>query len=214
MAPRPDVSEKRRTEIVEAAARVFSHKGFNGARMDDIVLETGLSKGLLYWYFKSKDAIILALLERLLRPELKRVEVLAEAAGPARTRLIGFAESIVMDIQRMERLMPITFEFYSLAFRNRVMKEAFQEFFRTFIEGIQKVIDQGIEGGEFRRVDSRKIALALMAAFEGNILLWVFDRTLADLGQLRLSTELILNGIGRATAVGRHQNVPKREARQ
>ena len=195
MAPRPDVSEKRKDEIVEAAARVFSRKGFSGTRMDDIVQETGFSKGLLYWYFKGKDAIILALLERLLRPELSRVQALAEAGGSARERLLGFAESMVKDIQRMESIMPITFEFYSLAFRNRVMRGAFQEFFRTFIGGIEAVIRQGIQGDEFRSVDSRRIALALMAGFEGNILLWVFDRTLADLGQLRLSAELILNGI-------------------
>jgi AcrR family transcriptional regulator len=199
MAPRPDVSEKRRTEIVEAAAHVFSEKGFDGARMDDIVQETGLSKGLLYWYFKSKDAIIIALLERLLRPELDRVHALAETPGSARQRLLAFAESMVKDIERMQRLMPITFEFYSVAFRNKIMKRTFREFFRIFTEGIQRVIEQGISIGEFRKVDSRMTALALMAAFEGNLLLWVFDRSLSDLGQLRLSAELILQGIEKNT---------------
>ena len=177
MAPRPDVSDKRKAEIVEAAARVFSKKGFGGARMDDIVQETGLSKGLLYWYFKSKDALIVALLERLMRPELNRVRTLADAGGPARERLVAFAESMVKDIALMERLMPITFEFYSVAFRNKVMKKAFQEFFRIFIDGIQRVIEQGIAAGEFRAVDSRRIALAIMASMEGNLLLWVFDRS-------------------------------------
>ncbi|MGO9411342.1 MAG: TetR/AcrR family transcriptional regulator [Spirochaetia bacterium] len=197
MAPRPDVSDKRKAEIVEAAARVFSKKGFGGARMDDIVQETGLSKGLLYWYFKSKDALIVALLERLMRPELNRVRTLADAGGPARERLVAFAESMVKDIALMERLMPITFEFYSVAFRNKVMKKAFQEFFRIFIDGIQRVIEQGIAAGEFRAVDSRRIALAIMASMEGNLLLWVFDRSMADLAQLRLSTDLILRGIER-----------------
>ncbi len=197
MAPRPDVSDKRKAEIVEAAARVFSKKGFGGARMDDIVQETGLSKGLLYWYFKSKDALIVALLERLMRPELNRVRTLADAGGPARERLVAFAESMVKDIALMERLMPITFEFYSVAFRNKVMKKAFQEFFRIFIDGIQRVIEQGITAGEFRAVDSRRIALAIMASMEGNLLLWVFDRSMADLAQLRLSTDLILRGIER-----------------
>jgi len=195
MAPRPDVSEKRRTEIVEAAAHVFAEKGFDGARMDDIVQEAGLSKGLLYWYFKSKDAIIVALLERLLRPELDRVQALARAPGAARERLLTFAESMVQDIERMERLMPITFDFYSIAFRNKTMKKTFREFFRIFTDGIQQVIDQGIGNGEFRKVDSRRVALALMAASEGSILLWVFDRSLSDLAQLRLSMELILRGI-------------------
>jgi TetR/AcrR family fatty acid metabolism transcriptional regulator len=200
MAPRPDVSEKRRTEIVEAAAHVFAEKGFDGARMDDIVSETGLSKGLLYWYFKSKDAIIVALLERLLKPELDRVHALATAPGTARERLVAFADSMVTDIERMEKLMPITFDFYAIAFRNRTMKKTFREFFRIFTDGIESVIDQGIRSGEFRRVDSRRVALAFMAASEGNLLLWVFDRSLSDLAQLRLSIELILRGIERRSA--------------
>ena len=198
MAPRPDVSDKRKAEIVEAAARVFSKKGFGGARMDDIVQETGLSKGLLYWYFKSKDALIVALLERLMRPELNRVRTLADAGGPARERLVAFAESMVKDIALMERLMPITFEFYSVAFRNKVMKKAFQEFFRIFIDGIQRVIEQGIDRG---RVPQRLIPAGSPSPSwrpsEGNLLLWVFDRSMADLAQLRLSTDLILRGIER-----------------
>jgi AcrR family transcriptional regulator len=214
MAPRPDVSEKRRTEIVEAAAHVFSQKGFDGARMDDIVQETGLSKGLLYWYFKSKDAIIIALLERLMRPELNRVHALAEAPGSARQRLLAFAESMVKDIERMERLMPMTFEFYSVAFRNKIMKKTFREFFRIFTGGVQRVIEQGIGNGEFRKVDSRRTALALMAAFEGNLLLWVFDRSLSDLAQLRLSAELILQGIAKGNDGRTRTRSRRKEARE
>ncbi|MFQ5923332.1 MAG: TetR/AcrR family transcriptional regulator, partial [Anaerolineales bacterium] len=56
MSPRPDVSQKRQEQILNAAEKVFSERGFSGARMDDIVREVGLSKGALYWYYKSKDA--------------------------------------------------------------------------------------------------------------------------------------------------------------
>jgi|SRR5208282_4579776 len=126
MAPRADVSEERKTEIVDAAARVFSRKGFSGARMDDIVAESGLSKGLLYWYFKSKDSIIVAIMERLFRPEMDRIRRLASAEGSAGERLMGFAEHTINEIEAMSRFLPITFEYYSLAFRNTTVRKAFQ----------------------------------------------------------------------------------------
>ena len=44
--------------IIEAAVKVFAEQGIGKARMDDIAQETGVSKGTLYLYFKSKDAII------------------------------------------------------------------------------------------------------------------------------------------------------------
>ena len=194
--PRPDVSEKRRAEIVDAAARVFSRKGFNGASMDDIVQETGLSKGLLYWYFKGKDAIIAAILERLFRPELKRARSLVAAPGTARKRLMGLSEAVVKEIELAERFMPITFEFYSLAFRNRTVRQFFQEFFRVFVQAVQEVIEQGILAGEFQRVDSREIAVAMTACFEGALLLWVFDpRMVKREAQIRLGVDLVLRAI-------------------
>ena len=55
MPPRPEVSKERTKQILDAAVKVFSRSGFQQASMDDIVAESGLSKGALYWYFKSKD---------------------------------------------------------------------------------------------------------------------------------------------------------------
>ena len=54
MSPRPDVSKERKQQILDAAEDVFTRKGLDNARMDDIAKRTGLSKGSLYWYFKSK----------------------------------------------------------------------------------------------------------------------------------------------------------------
>ena len=69
MSPRPNVSEERQDQIIEAATRVFSARGFNSARMDDIVAESGLSKGTLYWYFESKEALITAIVDRVFDTE-------------------------------------------------------------------------------------------------------------------------------------------------
>ena len=54
MSPRPDVSEERRSQIIELAIQVFVRDGFSKSRMDDVAKESGLSKGLLYWILKVK----------------------------------------------------------------------------------------------------------------------------------------------------------------
>ncbi len=198
MAPRPDVSEERRSEIVSAAARVFSRKGFSGARMDDIVRESGRSKGLLYWYFKNKDAIIVAIMERLFEPETERIRRQASAEGSAGERLMRFAEHIIKDIETMGRFLPITFEYYSLAFRNTTVKKAFQRFFAAFLDGMAEVISQGIKAGEFRDIDPRAASLAIGAALEGSVLLWLFDRKAIRLGaQIRTTVALVVRGMER-----------------
>ena len=204
MAPRADVSDKRRSEIVGAAARVFSRKGFNGASMDDIVRESGLSKGLLYWYFKSKDAIIVAIMERMFRPEMERIRRLASTEGTAAQRILGLAEYSTRQIEAMSRFIPITFDYYALAFRNRAVREIFREFFEVFLDEVAAVIEQGIASGEFRKIDPRAAALSLGAALEGSLLLWLFDRKLVRLGaQIKTAVGLCVRGMERTRGNGR-----------
>lgn len=76
MSPRPDVSEERKNQILEAAVAVFARLGFQQTRMDDIAQQAGLSKGALYLYYRSKDAIIAALLKYFFAQEFKRLSVI------------------------------------------------------------------------------------------------------------------------------------------
>src|SRR4030095_16958552 len=54
----------RRAEILAAAQRCFARSGFQGASMQDICAEAGMSPGNLYRYFPSKEAIIAGIAER------------------------------------------------------------------------------------------------------------------------------------------------------
>lgn len=65
----------RRTQILQGATAVFARLGYHGARMDDIVKESGLSKGTIYWYFTSKEEIAVELVHQLLRAEEESMEL-------------------------------------------------------------------------------------------------------------------------------------------
>ena len=57
------LKDKRKEQIMNAALNVISVKGYDQSRMDDIVLESDLSKGAIYWYYKSKKDIYLSLVD-------------------------------------------------------------------------------------------------------------------------------------------------------
>jgi AcrR family transcriptional regulator len=61
MARTVDTVEDRRKEILEAALRVFAKKGFSGASNKDIAREAGITPGLIYHYFESKEALLKAI---------------------------------------------------------------------------------------------------------------------------------------------------------
>jgi AcrR family transcriptional regulator len=78
MARKPKVVEDRREQILDAAMRVFASKGFTHATNKDIACEAGITPGLIYHYFESKEAVFKAVIEarsplrilRTLSPEI------------------------------------------------------------------------------------------------------------------------------------------------
>jgi AcrR family transcriptional regulator len=63
MARTPKVVEGRRDQIIDAAMRVFSQKGFARATNKDIAREAGITPGLIYYYFESKEDLLKAIIE-------------------------------------------------------------------------------------------------------------------------------------------------------
>src|SRR5882762_2514081 len=53
-----DAAIDRRTELLDAAVRVFARKGFHASRVGDIAEEAGVAHGLLYHYFRSKEQVL------------------------------------------------------------------------------------------------------------------------------------------------------------
>lgn len=59
----PKAVEDRRTQILDAAMRVFAQKGFSRATNRDVAREAGITTGLIYYYFENKEALLQAVLE-------------------------------------------------------------------------------------------------------------------------------------------------------
>lgn len=198
MSPRPDVSQVRIDQILTAATAVFARQGFHNARMDDIVAESGLSKGALYWYFKSKDDIISAILVNLFERELADLQNLVTKGESASERILEFARNSIEDMKRMMRILPITYEFYALAFRNKKVSQTLRKYLRNYMRILPPIIQQGIQDREFRSVDPKETAIALGAVIEGTTLLWIFDRETIDLEKdVETGVVYILEGIKR-----------------
>lgn len=174
--PRPDVSEERRNQILEAAMSVFSRLGFHEARMDDIAHEAGLSKGALYLYYKSKDAIIGAILRFMFAGEQRQFGRLRDMQGSAAERILALNNLAVSDIERMPLALPIMVEFYATAARDHSVRTFLQDFYREFAAVVAAIVQDGINSGEFRDTNPHDVAIALSALYEGMLVLYVFDR--------------------------------------
>lgn len=194
--PRPDVSEERRNQILEAAARVFARAGFHEARMEDIRQEVGLSKGILYWYFKSKDDLITALLQQLFERDLSSLEALLRQEGTVSERLLLYIDYSAADLEQAADLLPISYEFYALATRQASVRDFLKEYFDKYRQVLAALVQQGVERGEFRPVNAHHIASILVAVSEGLLELAVLDPQAVNWKELsQTSLRLLTQGM-------------------
>ncbi len=196
MDSQTDLKQERRKQILDAAEKVFTQRGFNKARMDDIVAESGLSKGALYWYYKSKDEIILALMDRFFAGEMQAEEELSSIEGNARQQLEVFFDAAFKDIRRFEERMSLGYEFFSLAARTEEVRDAIRGYYRRYQAILSQIIQQGIDSGEFIPIDPDDAATAAISILEGMALLWFIDPEILDWDRIGdLPTRIFLQGI-------------------
>ena len=196
MSPKIDVSEERKAQILEAAKETFTERGFHKTRMSDIAEASGLSKGALYWYFDSKDAIILSLLEKVFEPELRNLKTLLVDDRSAEERLLIYIERTAEDIGRMLKWMPLVYEFLVLAFRRDIIKKSISSYYQRNMELLEELIRQGIDAGEFQPRNIKDTAVALGAIIEGTVMLWIYDPDGIDIrGNIMSSAQILLKGL-------------------
>ena len=88
---RKDIPPQRRKQILGAAAELFSHGGYHGVSVDSIARRAGISKGNLYWYFRSKQEIFQQLFEHVSEEILRPVTDILESDLPPREKLRALA---------------------------------------------------------------------------------------------------------------------------
>jgi AcrR family transcriptional regulator len=81
MSPRTDeqnqtILDRRREEILSAALAEFARKGYSGTKISDIAKSGGISQGLIYHYYKSKDELYASVIEKSIEDSYKIVQVI------------------------------------------------------------------------------------------------------------------------------------------
>lgn len=147
-------AEKRPDEVLDAALDLFIERGFSPTRVEDIAKGAGISKGAVYLYFDSKEAILKALVRRAIVPVAEGAEAIAKAGAgdPAETirsmvRLVAgrLSDPRLSAIPRLVIAESGSFPDVVSMYRREVIDRG--------LGALESVIRQGVESGVFRTVD-------------------------------------------------------------
>jgi len=169
--------EQRSNELLNAAQRVFSLKGFHAANISDVAAEANLSQGTVYHYFESKEELLLAVFARWETGHLQEeIEHALQAQPTAAGKLAFIAQAVTQRVSSSLQLMQASVEFWSHIPRNADIRKGFKRIFRRMADNVASVIQQGIEAGEFRDVDPTVMARLLIATYDGLVLQWLAEK--------------------------------------
>ena len=190
---------KRQYQIMEAAMKVFTKKGFSSARMDDIVKESGLSKGAIYHHYDGKKDIFLALIEHWETqtfPDFYRRNGKERSASDT---LRDFASEIVKVFKNRSYVFHAEVEFWSLSNQDDEIRKRSQELYEKIINLFELVINKGIREKEFIKVDSRMTAIYILSVFQGINWFCIFnDKKLKAENYISESIEIIISGLSKS----------------
>jgi len=187
---RPDA---RPEEILEAAKHVFGESGYAGTKLEDVARRAGVSKGTLYLYFDSKEALFREMVRA------KVVTALAHAEETVRTFDGSSRELLVILVSSMYRRLRDD----GMARVGRVVQAelpSFPELAQFYFEEVilrsrrlvSRVLERGVESGEFREVSHGFAARGLASLLVHTAQLQCFFH---DFDPDQLSDEAALGGL-------------------
>ena len=143
--------QARPSEILNAALDVFRERGFAASRLEDVAKRAGVSKGTLYLYFPSKEALFKALVREAILPNIARAEAMArEYHGSPAHLLAELLTGFGLQITNDDRLS---------AFPKLIIAEAgnFPELARFYLRQVIRralrliiqILKRGVASGEF-----------------------------------------------------------------
>lgn len=159
--------EIRREEILEAALKCFSKRGYHDTRMDDIIKESGLSKGAIYWYFKGKRDIFIFLIEQHLEKDKIIWERLLKEYELGPDFLIKAGLLYLKKHFEDEKLSPFFTEFIAESYRDKKIRKKLNEVYKRWIEMVKEAFDMVIKEGKMKKFDTESLSISLIALIEG-----------------------------------------------
>ena len=149
--------EKTKAAILKAALEEFSNEGATGARTDEIARRAGVNKALLYYYFKDKEGLYAAALEQVFSGLHERVAAVLERAElPPRERLLLYVRThfdYIASAPVYPRLVQREFMRNAGRTLSPVAGRIMERHGKPLYNRLEKLIDEGISSGDFRRVD-------------------------------------------------------------
>jgi AcrR family transcriptional regulator len=160
-------ADERYAQILKAAKACFLERGYFATRVDQIAKKAGLSKGGVYFHFKSKREIFMALVDEEYSRAMGAIDSVTMGEGDALSKLLTLAEHFtrVFEAGDEPKFLIVIGE---MALRDPEVREQLLAVQQSYIDKIAELVEWGVREGHLREgLDAPTVALLLKAQLDG-----------------------------------------------
>jgi len=168
-----------RERLLETATELFAEKGYAGASVREIVEKAGVSKPVLYYYFKSKEGLFYAILEWAVDVQQNILNEIFEAKGTVLERFIFLYRRVHGGIQQYKSLYIMI---HGLIYGppEGVPEYDFASFQRNMLDAVKRIYTEGLPSGEIRKADAEEVAFLVLGLMDFSLNMDMILPELAD----------------------------------
>lgn len=156
--------EKRRLQLMQSAETLFAQNGVDGTSVSDIVGHAGVAQGTFYWYFKSKDDIVHAVVDSLVQEMLQEISQLSHLQGMSgEEKLNNVLSALCFWMARERGVLEHLSQYKHGALYDRISKEVSKQ----MLPILEEMIIQGVEEGAFYTSYPHEAAIMVLASCQG-----------------------------------------------
>ncbi|MEK4267842.1 TetR family transcriptional regulator [Bacillus sp. FSL W8-0940] len=142
--------DKRKTDILKAAERVFKRKGFEMTTMKDVVEESGFSRGGVYLYFSNTEDMFKDIIEEHLDDFLTYLKERGHSEKSVWKIILSYLDDVKKGLDDIaESFAPVQFEYFFTSWRNKERKTYLMKRYETFTAHFTEILKKGADSGEF-----------------------------------------------------------------
>lgn len=191
-APEPAVRDR----LLRAAVELFERKGYAAASVREIIEQAGVTKPALYYYYRSKEGILVAALELAVAELDRALGRAADGPGSARARLADLCALLLVQSRSHASLVRVAHAVF-FGPRESVPPFDFRAFDRTVSRHLGRIVAGGVSAGEIRTSASR----TTVHAMHGLLMLAIGQhadgrRELLGPKDMRKLVDLVFDGAG------------------
>lgn len=187
--------KSRQDEVYAAAAKLFATKGYHATRVQDIADELGILKGSLYYYFSSKEDLLVKITEGRIEKLLEAIQAIADTGYPPRQKIALAIDEHLRFFQEHVHIYTI-FVREQLADINKRTANNARKMNRVYQQLWKEMLEEGIAAGEFRADIDTELIMRAILGLCNYTWTWYDPTGRVQIRELaRIFTDLILSGI-------------------